>query len=92
MDIFVQLAEKIIRQQETIVGPLALEQAEKVNGLNIDWEKQEINLKGDKTDILERLVEQYKGLFGQASVEACKEAVKGIISNVPKEQIPPILR
>lgn len=92
MDIFVQVAEKIIKKQETIIGPIALLQAEKVSGLTIDWEKQQIILKGNKTEVLEKLVLQYKSIFGQASVEACKEAVRSIISDVPKEQIPPLLQ
>lgn len=92
MDIFGRIAERIIKEQEGIIGPIALEQAQKVQGLTIDWQKHEIAFDGNKSDILEKLVEQYKGLFGQASVEACKEAVKGIISEVPQNQIPSLLR
>ncbi|QQG40612.1 MAG: hypothetical protein HYV37_03520 [Candidatus Levyibacteriota bacterium] len=86
------MAEKIIEQQESIIGPVALEQARKVHGLNVDWQKHEVAFDGNKTDIVEHLVEQYQGLFGQASVEACKEAVRGIISEVPQNQIPALLR
>lgn len=92
MDIFGKLVEKIIAQQETIIGPVALEQAKKVVGLNINWPKHEVTIEGNKTDIVEKLVEQYQGLFGQASVEACKEAVRGIISEVPQNQVPALLR
>ena len=92
MDIFAQLAERIIREQESIIGPIALEQASKVNGLTVNWPKHEIRLEGNKSNVIEKLVEQYQGLFGQASVEACKDAVKGIMSEVPKDQVPPLLR
>ena len=92
MDIFGQLAERIIKEQEGIIGPIALEQARKVQGLTVDWQKHEIAFEGNKKDLVEKLVEQYQGLFGQASVEACKEAVKGIISDVPKDQVPQLLR
>ena len=92
MDIFGQLAEKIIEEQEHIIGPIALEQARKVHGLKVDWDKHDIQLEGNKTDVVEKLVEQYKDLFGQASVEACKEAVRGIISQVPQNQVPSLLR
>jgi len=91
MDIFAQIAEKIIREQEGIIGPVALEQARKVAGLIINWEKHEVKLEGDKKEIVEKLVEQYEYLFGQASVEVCKDAVKSIISQVPKDQVPHIL-
>lgn len=92
MDIFAQMAEKIIKEQEGIIGPVALEQAQKVKGLQVDWQKHEVSFEGNKTDIVEKLVEQYQGLFGQASVEACKEAVRGIIADVPQNQLPPLLR
>lgn len=92
MDIFAQLVEKIIEEQEHIIGPIALEQARKVQGLTVDWIRHDIKFNGNKSQIIDRLVEQYEGLFGQASVEACKEAVHSIISQVPQDQIPPMLR
>ena len=92
MDIFAQMADRIIREQESIIGPIALEQAGKVSGLHVNWQKHEIAFDGNKSNVIEKLVEQYQGLFGQASVEACKDAVKGIMSDVPKDQVPPLLR
>jgi hypothetical protein len=92
MDIFSQLVEKIIEEQEHIIGPIALEQARKITGLTVDWQKREIKIEGNQTVIVETLVAQYKGLFGQASVEACKEAVRNLIEKVPKNQIPALLR
>lgn len=92
MDIFSQLAKKIIEEQESIIGPMAMEQAKKVSGLSFDSTTNTVKFNGNKTTILENLVEKYQELFGQASVEACREAVKGIISNVPKEEVPILLR
>lgn len=92
MDIFSQLAKKIIEEQESIIGPMAMEQAKKVSGLSFDATTNTVKFTGNKTTVLENLVEKYQELFGQASVEACKEAVKGIISNVPKEEVPVLLR
>ena len=43
MDVFGQIVEKIIKEQESIIGPVALEQARKVEGLNVDWEKHVIS-------------------------------------------------
>ncbi len=92
MDIFAQIAEKIIREQESIIGPVALEQARKVSGLIINWEKHEVKLEGDKKEIVEKLVKQYEYLFGQASVEVCKDAVKDIVSTIPQNQMPQFLQ
>ncbi len=92
MDVFAQAAEKIIHDQEAIIGPLALEQARRVTGLTVDTEKNEVTMVGNKTDILNSLVGQYKGLFGQTSVEVCKDAVRGLLSKMPSEQVPALLR
>ena len=92
MTIFAKMAEKIIAEQETIIGPIALEQARKVSGLKVDWQKHEVSIEGNETEVIEKLVEQYEHLFGKASVEACKEAVHDIISQVPKDKIPSLLQ
>lgn len=92
MSIYAQMVEKIILEQEGIVGPVALEQAKKVQGLSIDWSKHDVVFLGNEKDTLELLVKQYELLFGKASVEVCKEAVQNIISEVPKDQIPMLLR
>ena len=92
MDIFAQMAEKIIKEHESVIGPIALEQAQKVKGLKVDLKNHDISFSGDKTEIVEDLIEQYKKLFGQASVEMCKDAVKGIITQVPASQVPPLLK
>ncbi|OGH41869.1 MAG: hypothetical protein A3H79_03985 [Candidatus Levybacteria bacterium RIFCSPLOWO2_02_FULL_36_8b] len=91
MDILGTIAEKIIQEQEKIIGPIALEQARKVQGLNVDMQKHEVKFTGNEKEILENLVGQYQHLFGRASVEVCREAVKGIISDAPKEKIPSLL-
>ena len=88
MDIIAQLTEKIIQEQESVIGPIALEQARKVPGLTLNWDKHEVALVGNEKDILDQLVNNYKHLFGQASVEVCKDAIKGLIKNVSVDKIP----
>ncbi len=91
MDISAQIAERIIKAQENVVGPIALEQASKVPGLKINWPKHEIILEGNQKDILENLVKQYEHLFGPASVEVCREAIQTIKTQTTKDQLPKIL-
>lgn len=86
--IFAQMAEKIIQEQESVIGPIALEQASKVPGLTIDWEKHEVQIVGNERQILDQLVNNYKHLFGQTSVEVCKDAVKGLIKQAPIDKVP----
>ena len=92
MDIFAQIAEKIIEEQEGIIGPIAIEEAQTVPDLKIDWEKHEIKVEGNPKDVIEKLVEVYRDFFGQASVEVCKDAARGLIKNIPAEQLPELLR
>lgn len=92
MDIFSELAKKIIIVQESIIGPLAIEQARKVQGLTLEWQKHEVLIKGNQKEILENLVEKYKDLFGQASVEVCRDAAKDLLSKIPQDQIPNSLK
>lgn len=92
MDAYQQLVEKIIKEQENIIGPLAVEQANKVQGLTVDLQKHEITFDGNKTQILEKLVDQYKTLFGQASVEVCREAASTFMESIPQDQLPQTLR
>ncbi len=91
MDILDKLAVRIIQEQEGIIGPIALEQAKKVPGIRIDWNIKEVELEGDKKSIVDKLVEQYRNLFGQASVEVCKEAAKDYLNEIPPQQRPSLL-
>lgn len=92
MDMYAQIAEKIIKEQETIIGPIALEQAQKVSGLKVDSQNQQVSFEGDKKMIIDNLVKKYQDLFGQASVEVCRQAVRSIIADAPQEQVPALLR
>lgn len=92
MDIFAQVVEKIIKEQENIIGPVALEQAQKVPGLSVDLQKNEVSFSGSKKEITDKLIKQYESLFGRASVEVCKDAAKSLISKLPQDQVPALLR
>lgn len=91
MDILEQAAEKIIEEQEKIIGPIALEQAKKVPGLSVDLQKHEVKIDGNKKDILQKLVEQYQHLFGQASVEVCKDAARDFVKKMPPGEVPSLI-
>lgn len=92
MDVYEQAAEKIIREQENIIGSLAIEQAQRVNGLTIDLDKHQVDFSGNRTEILEHLVEQYQKLFGQTSVEVCRDAARPILSKLPPQEVPALLK
>lgn len=87
-----QLAiHKIIEEQELIVGPIALVQARKVAGLKIT-DTGETYVSGDAKDVLGHLVEQYEHLFGRASIEVCKDAIREVKPPLSQDDLPEILR
>ena len=92
MDVYAQIAAKIIQQQETIIGPVAVQQAQQVKGMSVDWKSHTVSIQGDEKQAVEELVEAYKELFGQIAVEVSKEAVVAIASQLKPEQLPELLR
>lgn len=92
MDLYAQIAEKIIAKQETIIGLVAVEQAKQVAGLQVDWPKQKVTIRGDKRAVIDTLVRRYKELFGQVAVDVCKEAVAKLTAQLPPGQTPESLK
>ena len=93
MNIFDQIASRIIKEQELIIGPLAWAEAGKVQGLNIVNSKNgEVSFSGDQKETVNKLVSQYERLFGRASREVCKHAVSSLVAELPKGEIPTSLQ
>jgi hypothetical protein len=91
MSATVNLIARIIQEQELIIGPLAWREARKVPGLRVS-EKQEVAVEGSARDVLSGLVRQYEGLFGPASRQVCRDAVKSLLSGVPAQDVPDVLK
>ena len=87
-NVYSQIATKIIAQQETIIGPVAIEQAKVVKGLNVNWADHKVSITGQAPSVIDRLVTQYKQLFGKMSVDVCKDASSGLISKLPFNERP----
>lgn len=84
-----QIAEKIIKEQELVIGPLAWSEAGKVQGLRVDRARHEVVLtNGDPKEGVNRLVGQYERLFGRASREVCREAASSLLATLAPSDIP----
>lgn len=83
---YISLAEAIIKHQESVIGPLAWVEAAKVSGLSVQG--NHISLKGEEKSVLSSLVTQYERLFGPASVEACKDAVRPLLPQMKQVELP----
>lgn len=85
------LAKRIIHEQQGIMGPLAWRVARDVEGLKIKSEK-DIVLSRNPAIVLSKLVQKYEELFGPASREVCRDAVRSIVEQVPEKDVPLVLR
>jgi len=87
------IAERIIKEQELVIGPVAWNEARKVSGLQIIGNKIDINnSSGDPKSVIDRLISQYENIFGRASREVCREAVAALVADMPMSDIPTSLR
>jgi hypothetical protein len=75
-----EIIERIINTQSLIIGPLAVELANRVDYLKVAADGKVLEVRGDGKEIVETLVWQYRSLFGRVSVRVCKEAIAPITS------------
>ena len=87
-----QLVAKIIEEQEHIIGPVAWEEAGKVSGLRVDIQGRTVNVEGNSKEVLEKLVAQYERLFGPASREVCRDAVRPLLAQISPDEVPAVLK
>lgn len=88
------IVNKIVSQQQFLIGPFAVEQANAITGLSADYSgKVRIDAKiTDFKSLLNDLVIKYQELFGQTSVEVCKDAVREAGVNINDSELPDILK
>ena len=89
--VFNQIAVRIIKEQEGIIGPLAWSEAAKVTGLSID-KSRTLNVTGEPKQTIDALVARYEQLFGKLSREVSREAVVDLTADIPAEDVPSSLK
>jgi hypothetical protein len=94
MTIYDQIAIKIIKEQELLMGPVAWFEAGKVKGLKVNDSKKGLISIEDKDGgaVIDGLVDRFGNLFGRAGREVCKEAVSAIVADLQPSQIPSSLK
>lgn len=92
MDVYEQIIVKIIKSQEVIIGPIAIEQAQQIPHLKVDWETKKIDIDGNEAAAIDALVAAYRQLFGQISVEVSREAAASLLSKLPTDSLPEALK
>ncbi len=91
MDIYSLAAIQIIKEQQAVIGPIAVDQAKRVPGLSVDT-MGDVKIIGDGKETIAKLVGQYEKFFGEASVQVCKDAIKEVKPPIPNDELPEILK
>ena len=71
---------------------MAISEANKVTGLKVSPDLSAVSVTGESLKIITDLVHQYERLFGQASIEACKDSVKEVLPRISAKDIPDFLK
>lgn len=80
------LVLKIIAAQEPIIGPLAWQVAGQVKGLAI--KDHRVAVKGQGPQVIQGLVEAYENMFGPASREVSRDALRSFGTKIDKTLLP----
>lgn len=86
-----EIALRIIKEQELVIGPLAWREAKKVLGISVSKNK-EVAIQGKTKEVLASLVERYEQLFGPASRQVCRDAIRSLLPTLPTKDIPDVLK
>ena len=90
-NIWSEITFRIIKEQELVIGPLAWEEARKVEGLKFT-DKNSVEVSSDPKNTIDKLVSQYERIFGKASHAVCHSAVKDLISKMAEADVPSSLK
>lgn len=91
-EVYATICSQIIKEQGQVIGTLSYEQANLVEGLQVDPWTFSCVITGEPLVVLEKLVDKYRQFFGNAAVEVCREAALHLKAQLPDEQIPELLR
>lgn len=91
--IYNKILSRILKEQETILGSLAWQLAEKISGLRIiNKESFEVTIIGDPMAVIDNFVYRCERVFGSFARDASKQAVAFLLAEMPIDDIPSRLR
>lgn len=79
------IIKSIIQAQMNIIGPMAIEEANKVIGLSVGPNCDTISITIEPSQAIEALVSQYAQLFGSISIEVSKDAIRSALKSSDKK-------
>lgn len=87
-----KLIKAIIEGQSAIIGPMAIDLANRVAGLSVSKDLSTIQITLEGKSVLNELVKIYEKVFGQASIEVCRDVVKESSDKLSEKDLPAILK
>jgi hypothetical protein len=93
LQIYNKILSKILEEQETILGSLAWQIVEKVQGIHVvNKETWQVRIISDPKVVIDQFVYRCERIFGSFARDVSKQAVAFILANIPEEDIPERLR
>lgn len=89
MSDYSEIIESIIENMKNVIGPVAITQANEIEGLKVN---EEIIIKGYPQKIIKNLVEKYKSLMGPVALTLVRKAAKPILEKNPRLKVPEELK
>jgi hypothetical protein len=86
-----QAISTVISAQKPIIGDLAVALANNISGLSITTSGA-IETEGSPKELLEKLLDSYKTMFGTDAVDVSKQALQENTNALTSEELPAILR
>ena len=92
--VYAEICTQIVVEQREIIGSLAIDQANLVEGLVVNTANDAVTcrIEGDGIAIIDNLISRYQDFFGHAAVEVCREAASQLINKLHQTEIPVSLR
>ena len=85
-NVYEKLTKAIIDETNTIVGPVAIMQANTVKGLKVST--VEVHITANPPKVISDLINAYKTIIGSVAVTLAKKAAEPILEKNPKLKIP----
>lgn len=93
ISIYNKILSRIIQEQENILGSLAWQIAEKIQGIHIvNKETDEVRIISEPKVVIDQFVFRCERIFGLFARDASKQAVAYLLAEMPKDDIPEKLK
>lgn len=80
---YTEIIEQLIEEEKDIIGKVAVQQADKIDGLQVDDAGSVTELDRDGEEVVKELLFAYRSIVGNQAVEIAKRKVRNDLDTVP---------